>query len=168
MSMSTKPKTKTTLSIEDFGFAICQLKVHEGYRSKPYHCTEGKLTVGYGFNLDAGMSEEEATLLLEYKVMNIITDMMRFKWFEKLDSVRKVVIINMVYQMGLDGVLKFKKMIKAIQDKDYKEASVQMMDSKWFRQTENRSRELAGIMKRGTYQTNSSKKVDITPANDEV
>ena len=145
-------KAKNNLmGVETFSQLLSQLKVDEGFRSTPYKCSEGRLTVGYGLNLETGITEPEAALILEFRVMNIMEDLTRFDWFHDMDAVRKTVIANMVYQMGLTGVLKFKKMIKALMSKDYKEASVQMMDSKWFKQTENRARRLATIMETGQF-----------------
>ena len=148
--------------VETFAYLIEQLKRDEGFRSKPYNCSEGYLTIGYGLNLDVGITKKEAQILLEFRVFNIMSDLSRFTWFHELDEVRKTVIANMVYQMGLDGVLKFKKMIKAIRKQDYKEASVQMMDSKWFQQTERRSRRLATIMETGQFNSRSRNEATLS------
>mgnify|MGYP001449884353 CR=1 FL=1 len=57
------------------------------------------------------------------------------------------IIVEMVFQLGMGGVSKFKKMWAALQNQDYEEASVQMLDSKWAKQTPNRAQDLAAIMK---------------------
>ena len=50
------------------GKLIEDIKYEEGYRQFPYRCTEGKLTIGYGFNLDdVGLSRQECDLILNYK-----------------------------------------------------------------------------------------------------
>ena len=48
----------------------------------------------------------------------------------------------MAYQLGVNGVLKFKKMIEALRSKDYKEASKQGLDSLWAKQTPQRANRL--------------------------
>ena len=60
----------------------------------------------------------------------------------------KNVIIEMVFQLGTQGVRNFKKMILALEEKDYFEAHVQMLDSRWSKQTPGRCVELSEIMKK--------------------
>jgi lysozyme len=60
----------------------------------------------------------------------------------------------MAYQMGVVGVLKFKKMLLAIKDKNYALASHEMLDSTWAIQTSNRAKELAAQMKGGEFNGN--------------
>ena len=52
----------------------------------------------------------------------------------------------MIFQMGFTGVSKFKNMIKALQNHDYKQASIEMLDSRWAKQTPNRAKELSSHM----------------------
>ena len=56
------------------------------------------------------------------------------------------IIVEMVFQLGMSGVSKFKKMRTALENQDYAEASAQMLDSKWAKQTKNRAEHLAEIM----------------------
>ena len=49
--------------------------------------------------------------------------------------------------MGVGGVGKFKKMWEALKNKDYGEASFQMMDSRWAKQTPNRAESLSKVMR---------------------
>ena len=48
--------------------------------------------------------------------------------------------------MGFSGVSKFKNMIKALQNRTYKLASIEMLDSRWAKQTPNRAKELSDHM----------------------
>ena len=59
----------------------------------------------------------------------------------------KCVIIEMVFQLGIGGVSKFKKMWKALKQNDYQIASEEMLDSKWAKQTPKRAEELSSVMK---------------------
>ena len=67
-----------------------------------------------------------------------------------LPCVPEEIIVEMVYQMGETGVSKFKKMFKALkkEPKDYEEASSQMMDSRWAKQTYSRARNLSEKMRK--------------------
>lgn len=126
---------------------INRIKKHEGFRVKPYRCSAGKLTVGYGRNLDdKGISAEEAELMLLHDVNESSDAASQFTWFRRLDNVRQGVIIEMIFNLGLPRFLGFKKMIQALRDEDYQEASIQMMDSKWARQVKGRAIMLANIM----------------------
>ena len=60
----------------------------------------------------------------------------------------KIIIIEMIFQLGGTGVSKFRKMWQALQQDppDYAEASVQMLDSRWAKQTPNRAKEMARLM----------------------
>ena len=125
-----------------------QLKIDEGFRGKVYTCSAGKLTVGYGWNLeDNYMSERVASLLLDDGIGSAIASCERFDWWHKLSDVRKEVIINMVYNLGFVGVSKFTKMIAAIKLNSFDEAAIQMLDSKWHKQVGVRAERLAEKMR---------------------
>ena len=56
-------------------------------------------------------------------------------------------VVEMVYQLGTTGVMKFSKMLLALEEKNYFEAHVQMLDSRWYKQTPKRCGKLSEIMK---------------------
>lgn len=129
---------------------IERIKKSEGLRLKPYRCTAGKLTIGYGHNLDDnGITETEALLILEDDLEKCSTQLERYTWFRNLDEARQGVLIDMCFNMGITRLLQFKKMIKAIEESNWKEASVQMLDSVWAKQVKTRATNLAKIMKTG-------------------
>lgn len=132
---------------------VWMLKEHEGLRLEPYLCTAGKLTIGYGRNLqDRGISKQEAIYLLENDVAMVLADCEReFEFWDKLDPVRKAVLADMVFNMGIAGVKRFKKMLAAIQEKDWLEAGEQMKDSRWYLQVGRRSKTLKSMMVSGQW-----------------
>jgi len=67
----------------------------------------------------------------------------------RLNEARARVIMNMVFNMGIQSVLGFKKMWAAIYEGNFNKAADEMMDSKWASQVGGRAEELAGIMRRG-------------------
>jgi len=125
------------------------VKAEEGYKQFPYTCSAGKLTIGYGFNLeDVGLSEGEAEVLLEYRLQKIEEKMFHHHyWYRYLNEDRRAVIDSMVYQLGYEGFTKFKKLINALEDEDYAEAAIQMLDSLWAKQTPERALRASEIMK---------------------
>lgn len=126
---------------------------HEGLRLKPYRCSAGRLTVGVGRNLEArGISEREAELLLENDIDQCeMAATNEFDWFLELSDVRRDVILSMVFNLGMAGVKKFKKMIAAIEREDFSGAADEMMDSLWARQVGKRADELAFMMRNNRY-----------------
>lgn len=132
---------------------IKQIKRHEGLSLKLYKCTSDKWSIGYGLNLEAGITEELAELILEYQVKRITNELRKFEWFFDIDSfARQDVIVNMAFNLGVTGVCKFRKMINAISIHDYHEAAKEMLDSKWAKQVGNRAIELAEQMRSGVYK----------------
>jgi lysozyme len=122
---------------------------HEGIKGKVYYDTEGIATIGVGRNLeDVGVSVDEALLMLDNDIKRVLYDCWHeFRWFADLDEDRQNVVASMVFNLGLEGFKKFKKMIAAIEKDDFTEAACQMVDSKWAAQVKKRAVELAVMMK---------------------
>jgi lysozyme len=114
---------------------IPALMKDEGFRSRPYRCTRGKLTIGYGTNIEDGIEADEAMFLLEYRVDKKIAECLKaFPWFAGLDPVRQGVVVRMAYQLGTDGVAGFRRFCAAMARGDYNAAADEMLDSKWYRE----------------------------------
>lgn len=136
---------------EQFRFLKADLIKDEGKRKFAYECTEGKITVGVGRNLeDKGLSEDEIDYLLlnDIRECSDITES-SVPFFRGLNEVRQNVLINMSFNMGIRGVLGFKKMLHAAMLGDFEEAARQMLDSKWARQVGQRAVRLSEEMKTG-------------------
>jgi len=129
---------------------IDQLKTDEGFRALPYRDTQGYLTIGYGLNLDAGITEPEAAWLLENRVNATATALVvKLPWVSSLDQARQDVLVNMAYNLGLSGLLAFKNTLSAVQDGDYTGAASGMLASKWATQVGARAQRLAQQMRTG-------------------
>ena len=131
------------------------VKKHEGYRNKVYLDTLGKRTVGVGhlcvedFWEDGKEYEEDFLMgILEKDLQSAIDQADDMCKDLKISSDAKILIIEMIFQLGGTGVSKFRKMWQALQQDppDYAEASVQMLDSRWAKQTPNRAQEMARHM----------------------
>jgi len=129
---------------------IEQLELHEGIRLKPYKDTVGKLTIGIGRNLDdVGLSKAEAYYLAQNDIRRRINRLEKFEWYRNLDEIRKKVIIDMAFNLGMGGLLSFKNMIKAIKLNDFPTAAAEMLNSKWANQVGVRAKRLSKMMKTG-------------------
>ena len=135
------------------------LGYEEGMREKVYLCSEGYPTIGKGTvvgtkSMDIStftlvINEEIADLLLKTKVEEIQNQLTKHIWFTNLNADRQIIITSMAYQMGYQGVLAFRKMIKAIEQEDWDEAAREMQDSQWYRQTTNRAKRHIYVMETG-------------------
>ena len=128
-------------------------KDFEGLRLKPYRCSAGKLTIGYGRNLeDVGIDEKEASMLFERDwaqaeaYTRVLLTSLGKDW-EVFPENRFYVLSDMIFNMGYNNVLKFKKMLEAIKKDDYNTAADQMLDSKWASLVGNRATKLAALMR---------------------
>jgi lysozyme len=123
---------------------IIKIKKDEGFRGDPYNDHLGIPTIGYGTKLP--LSKLEATVLARMRLSAKIEELKRITTFNQVQTEAQVIIIEMSYQMGVTGVKEFKKMWKALDNKDYKEASRQMLDSLWAKQTPGRAEDLSKRM----------------------
>lgn len=129
-----------------------QLVRHEGLRLKPYRCTAGKLTIGIGRNLDdCGISQTEAYVLLENDIENcekqILDEIPEI--YNGLDEVRKSVLLNMCFNLGIGGLLSFNNTLAFIAAGDWERAANGMLASKWAKQVGRRAIELSELMRKG-------------------
>lgn len=130
---------------------IPSLMKDEGFRAKPYRCTAGKLTIGYGANIEDGIDDDEAMFLLEHRLDKAIADCVRvFPWFGGLEAIRQGVVVQMRYQLGLDGLLGFRNLLRALAHEKFNIAAAEMLDSKWARSdSPKRAQRLALQMRTG-------------------
>ena len=133
------------------------VKKHEGYRNKVYLDTLGKRTVGVGhlcvedfWEDDKEYEEKFLMEILQKDLQQAIRgarSLMEEHDCADIDEQAEEILIEMVFQLGMTGVSKFKKMWKALAEKNYIGASYEMLDSRWSKQTPNRAKSMAKTMK---------------------
>lgn len=128
-----------------------QLILHEGLRLKPYRCTAGRLTIGVGRNLDdKGISEAEAMDMLSHDIMETYNGLRHvLPWFDNLDDDRQRVLVDLAFNMGLVGLLRFQRMLDAMKRQDWAGAVKEMRDSLWAKQVQKDRVERLVKMMRG-------------------
>lgn len=116
------------------------IKNEEGLRLEIYRDSLGNPTVGYGHLLRIGsiIPESVADALFEFDFNRAIKDYESLQI--DLDPVRRGVIIDMIFQMGIGGVYRFKKMLRHLRDKNWIQAAYELMDSQYAKQTPERAR----------------------------
>ena len=137
-------------SMDAINDVISQLKRHEGFVGTVYNDSLGVPTIGYGINLKAGITEREASMILEERVRKLRLKLpMVIRCWQRLSYKRQDVLINMAYQLGVSGLLKFKKMFINLENCWYDLAADEMLNSLWSVQTPERALELSEIMRNG-------------------
>ena len=136
---------------------IEQLNRDEGRKRFAYQDHLGFWTIGAGILIDerkgGGLDDEEIDYLLARRIEKARAALAkRLPWFDKLDRVRQDGLVNMAYQLGVDGVLGFPKMLGALRDQRWHEAEHQARDSLWAKQTPDRARRIARQFATGEMQ----------------
>ena len=125
---------------------------HEGYVPRVYMDTVQVPTAGYGhaFLVGSPISHKVAELLFEDDYNRCKKDYEQLRpLIGELDPIRRAVIIDMLFNLGLSRLKGFKKTLAAIRAKDFEEAAKEMLDSKWHQQTGYRAKKLADMMRKG-------------------
>ena len=130
-----------------------QLIRDEGMRLKAYRDTQGLLTIGVGRNLDAvGLYPDEVDYLLDNDLRRVQEQVLiALPWTVSLDEARFGVLLNMCFNLGLRGLLKFREMLSAVETGDWTTAAVEMLDSDWATQVGDRAVRLAKQMEIGEW-----------------
>ena len=123
-----------------------QLYRDEGCKDKAYLDTEGHWTIGVGHNLEVPLPPAILDLILEHDIRRARRACESLPEYANLSPVRRGVLENMVFNLGLAGFMEFTRMRQALALGDYREAAKEMLDSKWARQVGARSTRLAQQM----------------------
>lgn len=147
-------------TFDHIGMAVDMIKRHEGWRDSAYWDLtgasvtaderRGHVTIGYGFRLDrpGALPEDIADEWLRKIVMAIDEELeKRIKFYRRLHPKAKAVLLDMAYNMGVAGLLKFSKTLGELRRGNYAAAASEMLDSRWASQVGRRARENADIIR---------------------
>lgn len=146
----------------------------EGFSEKPYYCTERYPTIGFGIKIgpkNAPLSNYTFTLprtaaevWTRCYLDRMVLEIARYPVVQKAyahfcaeatgapySDPRTCVLLSMCYQMGVDGVDDFKNTLAFMAAGDYTKAAVNMLASKWAKQTPNRAARHAEQMRSGQW-----------------
>ena len=150
---------------------IDRLKVAEGFRAKPYRDTRGILTIGYGTDIEKGLADGEiewlnshrgeqtdilksgitkveAEWLLRHRVAEKQREIAReWPYYAHLADQLKDALVDAAYQLGVDGLLKFHRMLAAIERSDWGAAEREARDSEWNGETPHRVDDLVEVLR---------------------
>lgn len=129
-----------------------RIKAEEGFRATMYVDTEGKQTIGYGCNLSAGWPEPLAALVAGWYLDRAREALTRaLAWYPALDEVRKSVLDDMCFNMGLSKLMGFRNTLAAVSRGDYAAAADGMKASAWYGQVRSRATVLIKMMRTGEW-----------------
>ncbi len=132
-----------------------RIKEHEGFRDQVYKDSLGFATIGYGhlvlpndpYEEGVTYSKEDLEKVFDGDFDTACSNANQLIKDLPLHHQAKCVLIEMVFQLGIGGVSKFKNMWKALGEGDYQTASEEMLDSRWAKQTPKRATDLSNVMK---------------------
>lgn len=148
---------------------IQRFVLHEGCVLMPYKCPAGYLTIGVGHNLEAnpltaeekrvcgdymhGITKNAAYYLLRHDIEKVKKECQKnIPFFNRLDAERKYALLDMAFNMGINGLLKFKKTLECLGVGNYEKAAEQILQSKYAKQTGKRAQRIAQTIRTGKFE----------------
>jgi lysozyme len=140
------------MSHVDSNKAAAYIELNEGYRRHKYVDSVGVETIGIGFNIEEGFSVDESRMILRMRMRKFINELSaRIPVYCTVSCVRKIVLLDMAYNLGIGRLSKFKKMIAALDSRDYELAAKEMLDSTYAKQVKGRAKRNAHMMETGEW-----------------
>ena len=141
-----------TWSQADTYDVLKRLKQEEGFEAKVYLDGRGNKTIGYGTLLEDGITEEEATFLLQSRLNAMIRELESSsvdETFQRLPNGVAKAIVDMAYNMGVPRLMGFTKMWRYLSIKSWSEAALECLDSEYARELPQRAARNAAVIKGG-------------------
>lgn len=153
----------------DLSTAIQRLAFHEGCSLMPYQDHLGYWTIGIGRCYEKnpitpdeekvigscwkqGITKNGAYYLLRNDIKKTIRELrQKVPFFNELSDERQYALLDMGFQLGVDGLLLFRKMMSALGVGNWEEAKRQCLDSKYARQTPKRANRIANCLASGRF-----------------
>ena len=133
-----------------------QIKHSEGVRTTAYKDTLNNWTTGVGhlirlpdeeYLLEKELKEEEVDQIFITDLNQAIDDARKFISQDSIPEEAFFVVVDMAFNLGLPKLMRFQNFQQALRDKDFVQASFEMLDSLWAKQLPNRSKRLAKQMR---------------------
>lgn len=102
-----------------------RLRQEEGFRATLYRDTQGHQTIGYGLNVDAGISQRVAAAALQAQLEELQEALAKYPWYAPIDPVRQSVLLDIAFNNGLAGLMHFPHMLAAISRQDWASAATE-------------------------------------------
>ena len=132
-------------------FIKADLRRQEGVSTAAYQDSLGYWTIGVGRLIDtrkgSGLTLDEVNLLLDNDVERCYRECQKeLPFFDRLAVNQRRALVNMAFQMGVSGLLKFKRLLAAVEAGDNKLAWREGMSSLWAKQTPKRAMQVLTLL----------------------
>lgn len=134
-----------------------ELRLDEGFRLKAYKDSRGFFTIGVGHYLGdkpqpAEITVEKAEEWFAEDFEEAVTDTKRVvPFFDALDGARKGALVNMCFNMGASKLSEFHGTLQALDEGDWMQAALRVMNSRYARQVKGRANRIAYRFRTGEY-----------------
>ena len=144
---------------------VKRLILHEGLRLKPYKCSKNKLTTGVGRNLQdnpltseeknflqradisQGITQDEALYLLKNDIKKHLAECHKYiPFFCELSDEKQYALLDMCFNLGIRGLLKFRKMLYCLSIGDYRGASKECLNSQYAKEVGIRALRISRLL----------------------
>ncbi len=144
----------------------------EGFSPSIYTDKTEHPTIGYGYNLSVYSCDGERIT----KAYGLLTDILKenhktllsYEWYKNLDAMRKMVILDLSYNLGLSGLLKFKQFIRVIENKKLCSSCGETAKKPVFQSSEKRASRNMEFLKLGGCEKHCKKKYTIEKVIKEI
>lgn len=123
---------------------------------KTMKSTKNGIIVGYDYNISKyGISESVASRIMEKIVRDEREKLEKYDWFNKLDRVRQEAVINLAFNLGVPGLLRFKGTIGYLDRGQYDRAARELLYTSrgsktlYYRQVKGRAKEISEQLRTG-------------------
>lgn len=125
-----------------------QLGRDEGYRRWAYRDSRGHMTIGIGHLLipdqpHTAITDEAVEAIFQDDLAKAAAIYNRVAWLDSLSEARQGAVLNLCFNLGVEGALRFRKFFEALHDGDWERAGAELLDSEWARQVGKRAERLA-------------------------
>lgn len=128
------------------------LEQDEGRRARVYRDTAGLLTIGIGHNLSAKpITDAVIDRMYEDDLDEVIAGLDRaLPWWSSQPEPAQRALANLCFNMGIGGLLKFKRTLTALKEGRYADAAEYVAESLWAKQVQpSRVARIQRLMREG-------------------
>ena len=144
-----------------YEFIYENLSEEEGIRTVAYLDTRGITTCGIGHSCQAtptkpligrdikvglSITYAEIEILFNHDIQKVLQSLQSLSFFKSLSESQQYVLISMTFNLGFEGLLKFKQFLSALENHDIQKAKEELADSTWAKQVPNRLKKLQGMI----------------------
>ena len=127
---------------------LADIEQDEGFSPTVYKDSQGFATVGFGIRTPLTLAEARVLTGGRLAVTEAAIST-KWPWFMTLNEPRQRALSEMGYNLGVEGLGKFKRMLSFMEAGDFTFAAEEALASVWARQVGARARRIADLIRKG-------------------